>query len=70
VNRSVSVRVGIDKLNALQTRGAIVDGTQVMGTRGSASATVSVPGVASASAASDATRGGRSFTVGQGCSIY
>jgi hypothetical protein len=70
VGRSVTLRVGVDTLNALQSHGVIAQGTVVLGTRGSASASVIVPGVASASVISDSTRGGRGFTIGQGCVSY
>jgi hypothetical protein len=68
VNRSVTVRVSVSKLNALQQRGVIGLGTVLLGLRGSATGSVIVPGAASVSPISDATRGGRTFTLGQGCS--
>jgi len=69
VNRSVTVKVDVAKLNALQTRGVIGTGTVVLGLRGSASASVRVPGAA-ATVISDSTRGGGTFTMGQGCSSF
>lgn len=68
VNRSVTVKVSVSKLNALQQRGVIGLGTVLLGLRGSATGSVIVPGALSASPISDATRGGRTFTLGQGCS--
>ncbi|HEX6976543.1 MAG TPA: hypothetical protein VF147_19180 [Vicinamibacterales bacterium] len=69
-NKSLTLRVSIGKLNAAQTHGVIGPGTVVIGTRAAASASVIVPGAASQSVLSDSTRAGRSFTMGQGCSIY
>jgi hypothetical protein len=63
VNRSVTVKVGVTKLNALQTRGAIGAGTMLIGLRGSASAYVGVPDVATQSVISDGTRAGRPFKI-------
>lgn len=68
--RSVSVRVAVDKLNALAARGPIVDGTTAIALRASSSAAIVVPGAASASVISDASRAGRPLTIGQGCSAY
>jgi hypothetical protein len=62
---TVTIKVATDLLNGLQTRGAIGEGTVLMGTRGSASVAVSTP-AASAALLTDSTRGGRPFTVG-GC---
>jgi hypothetical protein len=64
VNRSVRLSIAASKLNALQTRGAIGTGTTLIGLRGVASATVTIPGVASATAMSDSTRAGRPYTIG------
>jgi hypothetical protein len=66
-SRSVTVKVDVAKLNALQTRGAIKEGTVLMGLRGSASAarkTASTPATTLATGFSDSTRGGGTFTMG------
>lgn len=68
--RSITVRVGVNALNAVATRGAIGTGTVAIGLRASASVTVSVGGVASASPLADSTRAGRPLTIGQGCGTY
>ena len=68
--KSVFVRVGIDKLNALATRGPIVDGTVAIALRASASGAVGVAGTATSAVITDATRAGRPLTFGQGCAIY
>lgn len=68
VNRSVTMRVDMAKLNALQTRGAITSTTKFIGLRGSAAAAsvvVVVQGVGVAAGNSDSTRGGGSFTCGR-----
>jgi hypothetical protein len=70
LNRSLTVRVGVGKLNAVAARGAITVGTVAIGLRASSSVTVSVPGVASTSPLSDSTRAGRPLTIGQGCGSY
>lgn len=64
VGRSVTVGVNVAKLNALQTRGTIGNKTKLIGLRGQAAARIVVSGVATATAASDSTRGGTSFTIG------
>lgn len=70
-NRSVTVKVDLDKLNALQTRGAIGEGTSFIGLRGSstmfASAIVSTPVTSAGPAMTDITRGGTSFTLDSSC---
>jgi hypothetical protein len=71
-NRSVTVKTDIDKLNALQTRGAIGEGTTFIGLRGSStmfvSAIVNAAGVTSVGPAmTDVTRGGTSFTLDASC---
>jgi hypothetical protein len=68
VNRSVTVKVSVSQLNALQQRGAIGVGTVLLGLRGSATGSVIVPGAVSVNPISDSTRGGRTYTLGQGCS--
>lgn len=68
--RSVFVRVGIDKLNAIATRGPIVDGTVAIALRATASAAVGVSGTATAAVVTDATRAGRPLTIGQSCATY
>ena len=68
--RSVSVRVAVDKLNALATRGSIVNGTVAIALRASASASAGVAGTATSVVISDGTRAGRPLTVGQGCAVY
>ena len=61
VNRSVTVRVDVNKLNAVAAKGAIIAGTTAIGVRAGASVTVSAAGATSANAMSDSTRAGRSF---------
>jgi hypothetical protein len=62
--RTVTVKVNIAKLNALQTHGAIKTGTVLMGLRGTALVDrVTVSGSASAGL-SDSTRSGGTFTMG------
>lgn len=68
--KSVTVRVAIDKLNALATRGPIVNGTVAIALRASASAAAGVAGTATSTVISDNTRAGRPLTFGQGCSLY
>ena len=68
--RSVTVRVAVDKLNALATRGPVGSGTVAIGLRASSSAAIVVPGAASANVISDASRAGRPLTIGQSCTIY
>jgi hypothetical protein len=66
-NRSVTVKVDVSKLNAVQSRGAIGTGTVLMGLRGSSTATreaISTPAGTIAVGFSDATRSGGAFTVG------
>ncbi len=65
--KSVTVKVDVAKLNALQTRGAIKSATTFIGLRGSAlveryAQTVSI--VTVAVGLSDSTRGGGTFTMG------
>ena len=71
-NRAVTVKVDLDKLNALQTRGPIGEGTIFIGLRGSStmfvSAIVPVATVTSVGPAmTDTTRGGTSFTLDASC---
>jgi len=68
--RSVSVRVAVDKLNALAKRGPIVNGTVAIALRASASASAGVAGTATSALVSDATRAGRPLSIGQGCAVY
>jgi hypothetical protein len=70
LNRSITVRVGVSKLNAVATRGPIVSGSIAIGLRASSTVTVGVAGVASASPLADSTRAGRPVTIGQGCGSY
>ena len=67
-NSTVTVKVDIAKLNAHATRGAIKQGSTLVGLRGSARAVynvVTVPGEASVGVGVvDSTRGGTSYTVG------
>jgi hypothetical protein len=60
---TVTVRVDVAALNALQTRAAIGTGTELMGLRGSAAVSVVVPGAASAAVLTDSTRAGRPFVM-------
>jgi hypothetical protein len=66
--RSLTLSVDTAKLNALQTRGPVGAGTILLGLRGSASVTLNVAGAAAQSVISDATRGGRTTTLGHDCS--
>ncbi|CAN5847619.1 hypothetical protein BH18ACI5_BH18ACI5_03090 [soil metagenome] len=68
--KSVTVRVALDKLNAIARRGPIVNGTVAIALRATASAAVGVAGTATQVVLSDATRAGRPLTFGQGCSVY
>ena len=68
--RSVTVRVAVDKLNAIATRGPIVSGTVAIALRATASASAGVAGTATSALISDATRAGRPLTIGQGCGTY
>lgn len=70
IDRSITVRVAVDKLNAAAARGPIVTGTTAIGLRASAAVTLSVAGAASASPLSDSTRAGRPLVIGQGCGSY
>lgn len=70
VNRSITVRVGVDKLNAVATRGPVQAGTAAIGLRATAQVVVSVPGVASSVPLSDSTRAGRPLEIGQSCKSY
>jgi hypothetical protein len=66
-DRSVTVKVDVAKLNAVQKRGAIKNGSVLMGLRGSATALrnpVSTPAATVAAGFSDSTRGGGTFTMG------
>jgi hypothetical protein len=63
-NRSVTVKVDVAKLNALQKRGAIQTGTVLMGLRGSATAARTVVGGTASVGFSDSTRAGGTFTMG------
>ena len=69
-NKSLTVRVALDKLNAIATHGPIVNGTVAIALRASASASVGVAGTATQAVISDSTRAGRPLTFGQGCSLY
>ena len=62
--RSVTVKVDIAKLNAVQTRGAIRNGTVLMGLRGASSAARSVVAGTASTGVSDSTRAGGTFTMG------
>ena len=62
-NRSVTIKVDVAKLNAVQTRGAIQTGTVLIGLRGSATAARTVVGGTAAVGLSDSTRAGGTFTV-------
>src|SRR5882672_6627451 len=62
-NRSVTIKVDVAKLNAVQTRGAIQTGTVLIGLRGSATAARTVAGGTAAVGLSDSTRAGGTFTV-------
>ena len=65
--RSVTVKVDVAKLNAVQRRGALASGTVLMGLRGAATdarTTVSTPVGTVAVGLSDSTRGGGTFTMG------
>ena len=67
VNRAVTVKVDVAKLNAVQTRGAIGSGTVLMGLRGASTAartTASTPAGTVAPGFSDSTRAGGTFTMG------
>src|SRR5204863_10195002 len=63
-NRSVTVKVDVAKLNAIQKRGAIQNGTVLIGLRGSATAARTVVGGTAAVGFSDSTRAGGTFTLG------
>jgi hypothetical protein len=66
-NRSVTMKVDMAKLNAVQKRGAIQTGTVLIGLRGAATAarnTVGTPAGTVAVGFSDSTRAGGTFTVG------
>jgi hypothetical protein len=65
-SRSVTVKVDVARLNALQKHGALAAGTVLMGLRGSASArvTVGTPAGTVAIGYSDSTRSGGTFTIG------
>lgn len=60
-SRTVTVKVDIARLNALQTRGAIGSGTTFIGLRGSSQV------VAGTAVMTDQTRGGSSFALGASC---
>ena len=62
--RAVTVQVDIAKLNAVQQRGAITNGTVLMGLRGASTDARSVVGGTVAAGFSDSTRGGGTFTMG------
>jgi hypothetical protein len=67
VNRSVTVKVDVARLNAVQARGAIGNGTVLMGLRGASTAArnaVSTPAGTVAPGFSDSTRAGGTFTMG------
>ena len=62
--RAVTVQVDIAKLNAVQQRGAITNGTVLMGLRGASTDARTVVGGTVAAGFSDSTRGGGTFTIG------
>jgi hypothetical protein len=62
-SRSVTVKIDVARLNAVQTRGAIKSGTVLMGLRGSATDARTTAAVASVGL-SDSTRAGGTFTIG------
>ena len=65
-NRSVTMKVDVAKLNAVQKRGTIMNGTVLFGLRGAATAArnvVSTPAASVAVGFSDSTRAGGTFTV-------
>jgi hypothetical protein len=62
--RSVTVKVDVAKLNAVQRRGAIANGTVLMGLRGSAIDARTTAAGAAAVGLSDSTRAGGTFTMG------
>ena len=65
--RSVTVKVDVAKLNTVQKRGAIANGTVLMGLRGSALAartSAATPAATLAAGFADSTRGGGTFTMG------
>jgi hypothetical protein len=65
--RTVTVKADVSKLNALQTRGAIVSGTTLIGLRGSASIErYTAAGVVGAGMA-DSTRAGTPFALARSC---
>jgi hypothetical protein len=65
-SRSVTVKVDVAKLNAVQTRGAIGNGTVLMGLRGLATAMRTTAAGRASVGFSDSTRAGGTFTMG-GC---
>jgi len=76
-NRTVTLKVDINKLNAHQTRGVLGPGTTFIGLRGSALSLATflipippagiAPVISAGIAQSDQTRGGSSFTLGASC---
>jgi hypothetical protein len=67
VNRSVTVKIDVAKLNAVHRRGAIGSGTVLMGLRGASTAArnaVSTPAGTVAPGFADSTRAGGTFTMG------
>jgi hypothetical protein len=62
--RSVTVKVDVAKLNAVQQRGPIASGTVLMGLRGTSTAARSTVAGTAAVGFSDSTRGGGTFTMG------
>jgi len=63
-SRSVTVKVDVSKLNAVQTRGALKTGTVLIGLRASASAARATAAGTASVGFSDSTRGGGTFTMG------
>ena len=63
-SRSVTVKVDVSKLNAVQTRGTLKTGTVLIGLRASASAARATAAGTASVGFSDSTRGGGTFTMG------
>ena len=66
-NKTVTVKVDVGKLNALQTRGAIGAGTTLIGLRGAASVERATVAGAVGVGMADSTRAGAPFTLPAGC---
>jgi hypothetical protein len=65
--RSVTMKIDVAKLNALQTRGLIGDGTTFIGLRGSSVTNRSAANPQTSGSSVDTTRGGTSFTLAPDC---